>query len=198
MSLSTILVHMLSLEIESKLKLCYYRRSVGQSVLMSSPHLGPKTRFLLLSDSCKFVDVGPPSRQRGRICRLQLLLVLAITVILGSESCRTHDHVLLSQIRESPPPTWWARFPYLYPPWTGWPSYVPRHWVPFSSHPTTRRATVEVFDSASTRGLKTEFILYNIYTSSSDLTENSLRLHYKDMKIMFPKYFLSFRFICFF
>jgi hypothetical protein len=34
------------------------RWSVGQSVLVSSTHLEPKTRFLLLSDSCGFVDVG--------------------------------------------------------------------------------------------------------------------------------------------
>jgi hypothetical protein len=26
-----------------------------------------------------------------------------------------------------------ARFPYLYPPGTGWPSYTPGHWVPFTS-----------------------------------------------------------------
>jgi hypothetical protein len=31
------------------------------------------------------------------------------------------------------------------------PVIPPRHWVPFSSPPTTRRATVEVFDPASTR-----------------------------------------------
>jgi hypothetical protein len=48
-------------------------------------------------------------------------------------------------------PIWRARSPYLHPPGTGWPSYTPRHWVPFSSPPTTRRATVEVFDPASTR-----------------------------------------------
>jgi hypothetical protein len=36
------------------------------------------------------------------VCRLQLLLVLASTVILGSESCGTRDHILLSQIRDSP------------------------------------------------------------------------------------------------
>jgi hypothetical protein len=29
------------------------------------------------------------------------------------------------------PPTWRDRSPYLYPPGTGWPSYTPRHWVPF-------------------------------------------------------------------
>jgi hypothetical protein len=28
--------------------------------LASSPHLGPKTRFFLLSDSCGFVDAGRP------------------------------------------------------------------------------------------------------------------------------------------
>jgi hypothetical protein len=36
------------------------------------------------------------------------------------------------------PPTWSARFPYLYPPGTGWPSYTTEHWVPFTSSLTTR------------------------------------------------------------
>jgi hypothetical protein len=53
-------------------------------------------------------------------------------------------------------PTSRARSPYLYPPGTGWPSYTPRHWVPFASPPTTRRATVELLESAFTRGLKTD------------------------------------------
>jgi hypothetical protein len=48
------------------------------------------------------------------------------------------------------PPTWRAKFPYLYPPGTAWPSYTPGHWVPFTSSLldsplTTRRDTVEVF-----------------------------------------------------
>jgi hypothetical protein len=34
-------------------------------------------------------------------------------------------------------PAWKARFPYLYPPGTRWPSYTPSHWVPFSSPLTT-------------------------------------------------------------
>jgi hypothetical protein len=38
----------------------YDRRSVSQSVLEYSTHLGLTTRFLLLSDSCGFVDVGRP------------------------------------------------------------------------------------------------------------------------------------------
>jgi hypothetical protein len=33
---------------------------------------------------------------------LQLLLVLASAVILGPESCGIRDHILLSQIRDSP------------------------------------------------------------------------------------------------
>jgi hypothetical protein len=41
-------------------KSCYGRWSVGQSVLVSSTHLGLKTRFLFLSDSCGFVNVGRP------------------------------------------------------------------------------------------------------------------------------------------
>jgi hypothetical protein len=39
---------------------------------------------------------------RERVCRLQLLLVLAIAVILGSEYRGIHNHILLSQIRDSP------------------------------------------------------------------------------------------------
>jgi hypothetical protein len=42
------------------------------------------------------------SLTRGWICRLQLLLVLASAVILGSEPSGTHDHILLPQIRNFP------------------------------------------------------------------------------------------------
>jgi hypothetical protein len=88
------------------------------------------------------------SLKREGVCRLQLLLVLASAVILGCEFCRTHDHILLSQIWDSP--TWRARSPYLYPPGTRWSSYTLRHWVPFSSPRTTHMATVEIFDPACT------------------------------------------------
>jgi hypothetical protein len=43
-----------------------------------------------------------------------------------------------------------ARSPYLCPPGTMSPVYIPRHWVPFSSPSATRRATVEVFDPLRT------------------------------------------------
>jgi hypothetical protein len=42
------------------------------------------------------------SLTRGRVCRLQLLLVFASAIILGSESHEDHDHILLSQTRNSP------------------------------------------------------------------------------------------------
>jgi hypothetical protein len=45
---------------------------------------------------------GTLSLTRGRVCRLQLLLAIASAVILGSESLRTRDHILLSQIRDFP------------------------------------------------------------------------------------------------
>jgi hypothetical protein len=41
---------------------------------------------------------------KGWVCRLQLLLALASAVILGSDSRRIHDHILLSLIRGSPNP----------------------------------------------------------------------------------------------
>jgi hypothetical protein len=50
-----------------------------------------------------------------------MLLILASVVFLGSESLGNRDHILLSQFETS-----------------------------FSSPPTTRRVTVEVFDAAST------------------------------------------------
>jgi hypothetical protein len=43
---------------KSKGMLCYDWRSVGQSVLVSSTHLEPKTKFLLPSDCWGFVDAG--------------------------------------------------------------------------------------------------------------------------------------------
>jgi hypothetical protein len=49
-------------------------------------------------------------------------------------------------LRFETPPTWRTRSPYLRPSGTGWPSYTPRHLVPFSLPPT-----VEVLDPASTR-----------------------------------------------
>jgi hypothetical protein len=115
------------------------RPTVSRPVCLSVKYpLGPKTRCL--EDICGFVVV---SNERTGLSS-QLLLVLASAVILGSESCGAYGH-----IRDCPQPG--GPGPRIYiPPETGWPSYTPRHWVPFSLPPTTRRATVEVFELAST------------------------------------------------
>jgi hypothetical protein len=98
-----------------------------------------------------------------------VLLVLANAVILRSESRGTYDHILLSQIRDRP--TWRARPPYLYPPGIGLPVYTSRHWVPFSSPPTTRRATVEVVDPASTREFFNLFLEVHLYVGLTDVKD---------------------------
>jgi hypothetical protein len=42
-------------------------------------------------------------------------------------------------LRFETPAIWRTKSPCLYPPGTGWPSYTPRHWVPFSSPPLLER-----------------------------------------------------------
>jgi hypothetical protein len=83
----------------------------------------------------------------GWVCRLKLLLVFSSAVILGSESFGTHDHILLSQIRDSP--ILEGQVPVFISPRSRWPSYTHGHWFLCSSPPTTRRAGVEVFEPAS-------------------------------------------------
>jgi hypothetical protein len=130
------------------LKLCYDRRSIGQSVLMSSTHLGPKNRILLLSDSFGFVLMwGALSDERTGVS-FQLLLALASAVILGSKSRGPMS--IFYCLRFETRPIWRARSPHLYPPGSGWPSYTPRHWVPFLL-PIILRTTVEILEPASTR-----------------------------------------------
>jgi hypothetical protein len=79
------------------------RPTISRPVCLGvKPHLGSKTRFLLLSGSCGFVGCEAHSLTGGRVCRLELLLALARAVILGSESRGTHDRILLSRIQGSP------------------------------------------------------------------------------------------------
>jgi hypothetical protein len=134
-----------------RVKLLYdWQFTVNQFVLVPSP-LSPQPVFFFQLNTCSYSPYVISSLTRRRVCHLQWLLVLASTVILESESCGTHVHILLSQIWDSLK-TWTARCLYLYPPGIGWPSYSPRHWVPFSSSPLTHWATVEVFDPTSTQG----------------------------------------------
>jgi hypothetical protein len=77
------------------------------------------------------------SLTRGWACRLQMLLVLTSEVILRSGSRGTHDHISLSQIRDSHNLD--GQVPVYISPGTGWLSCTPRQWVPFSLPPTTQR-----------------------------------------------------------
>jgi hypothetical protein len=75
--------------------------SESQSVCFKALNCGlrPDFYYCLTVAGCWCVAF---SLTRGRICSLQLLLVLANAVILGSESLGTRDHVLPSQIRDFP------------------------------------------------------------------------------------------------
>jgi hypothetical protein len=77
-----------------------------------------------------------PSLTRGRVCNLQC----NHSIVRVARNPKPYFTV-----SSETPPAWRVRFPYLYPAGTGWPSYTPGHWEPFTSSFTTRKATVEVF-----------------------------------------------------
>jgi hypothetical protein len=118
---------------------------------VTSPFRLKRSNFIFQLNICGYSPCVTPSLMRGWVCRLQLLLVFTSAVILRAVSHRAHCHILLSQSDSRLSPTWRARSPYLYRPGTEWPSYTHRQWVRSPSSPTTRRATVEVFDPASSR-----------------------------------------------
>jgi hypothetical protein len=82
--------------------------------------------FYYFLGSSGFFYVGC-SPWRGQVCSLKLLLILASTAILVSESCGTYDHIFLSWVRDSL--NLGAMSPYLYHPGTGQSSYTPMHWI---------------------------------------------------------------------
>jgi hypothetical protein len=94
---------------------------------------------------------------RGRICSLQSLMVLSSSVILRSDYYGTHDHIWVSQIRDSS--AWRTRYSYSRPPGTGWPRCNSRLWVYFPSPLTTRRATSEIFEPPSHEDARVPFFL---------------------------------------
>jgi hypothetical protein len=78
---------------------------------------GDHNHIIFLLSELQLCSSGAPPLTREWICSLQLLLVLASAVILGTESSTTHDHILLSQFCDCP--TWRASSPcvyiYIYP-----------------------------------------------------------------------------------
>jgi hypothetical protein len=92
---------------------------------------------------CYFVA---PSLTRGRVCNLLYNCFWALPeqslFVAVPQNSRPYFTVSFET-----PPTWRTRFPYLYPPGTGWPSYTPGHWVPFMSPLKTRRP-VDSYDTS--------------------------------------------------
>jgi hypothetical protein len=76
-----------------------YRQSVR---LGENPLRLTTSNFIFQLNTCGYSPCVASFLTRGWVCRLQLLLVLASAVILRFESRGTHDHILLSQIRDSP------------------------------------------------------------------------------------------------
>jgi hypothetical protein len=72
----------------------------------------------------------------GWLCCLQLLLALSRAIILGSESRGIHDHILLSQTRHSP--NLESQVTVFISSRNRVAQLSPRHWVSFSSPPTTQ------------------------------------------------------------
>jgi hypothetical protein len=85
--------------LESEPELLYdYRFTTNQLVLAPSP-LRLTTSISFQLNPCGHSPYVTSSLMRGRVCRLQLLLVLASVLIPGSDSRGTHDHTLLYQIK---------------------------------------------------------------------------------------------------
>jgi hypothetical protein len=83
-------------ESESESELLYDWRSTANHFVLATSPLRPTTRiFIFQLNTCGFSPYVTSSLMRGWVCHLQLLLVLASAVILGSDSRGAHDHILL-------------------------------------------------------------------------------------------------------
>jgi hypothetical protein len=102
---------------KSKSKLCYNWQSVGQSVLLSGTNLRPTTRFLLLSQ-LRACWCGVPSLTWGWVCH-NSDWHLPVPSFSGQSPMGLTT--VFYCLRFETPTTSRARFPYLYPPGTGWP-----------------------------------------------------------------------------
>jgi hypothetical protein len=92
---------------------CYDRRSVGQFVLVSSTHLGHKTRFLLLSDNCGFVDVERSLWLKDGSVVYTCCWPSPAQSFSGSSPSGLL--IIFHCLRFETPPTWRAKSPYLCP-----------------------------------------------------------------------------------
>jgi hypothetical protein len=99
------------------------RLTVGQSVCLGIEHpCGTCNQILLPIRMLLSYIFVVPSLTRGRVCYLQCNR----SMVWVDQNPKPYFTV-----SSETPTTWKLRFPYLYPPGTGWPSYNPGHWVLF-------------------------------------------------------------------
>jgi hypothetical protein len=114
---------------------------------------------------------GALSLTRGRVCHLQLLLALASAIILRSESRGTHDHILLSQIPDSPNQD--GQVPVFISLRNRVAQLCPRHWVPFSSPPYDSQDYGGGIRTRLHAGLSRNVSWSLLYSFGTDRTENT-------------------------
>jgi hypothetical protein len=92
----------------------------------------PRPNFLLLSliifKQLRICWCGAPSLTTSRVCSFQFFAAhrqSSFSQVWAPRDLWAYFIVSVFEI----PPTWRARFLYLIPPGTGWPSYTPGHWV---------------------------------------------------------------------
>jgi hypothetical protein len=79
-----------------------WRFTANQLVLATSLLRPTTIIFIFQLNTCGYTPYVTTFLTRGWVCNLQLLLGLASAVIHKCESRETHDHILLSQFRDSP------------------------------------------------------------------------------------------------
>jgi hypothetical protein len=126
------------------LRLAVYR----QSVCLGDKPLETHDQHFFQLNTCFHNPYVTSSLTRGWVCSLQFLLALASAFSGRSPVLLV---IIFYCLKFDTPSTCRGRSQYLYLTGKAWPSYTPRHWIRFSSPSTTRRATVNIFDPASTR-----------------------------------------------
>jgi hypothetical protein len=118
-------------ESESESELLYdWRFTANQFVLATGPLKPTTSIFFFQLNTCGYSPYVTSTLTKGWVCRLQLLLLLASSAILRSETRGTHDHILLPQILDYP--NLKGQGPAFISPRKRVAQLYPNHWVPFS------------------------------------------------------------------